>query len=229
MRLIAFLISLCAAVEGSCQVTAEHFRTNSSPTPSSIGSVETERSDLRLLTSIFTGGTNINDVVEGICKTNLTSEELRELLALCNTKRGKVLLGKVVQITRKVDIVSITTLSTTNMTAQNTSAQRPKTPFDPDRVRFTLKKLGYDSDLYDIDRNYNIVPRENPLSASVNQPNNTLPISPKFIIRVRRGEDFENYFSIKEPLRKGDTFKVKDVRGFEVTVSGEVTVIRLSD
>ena len=48
---------------------------------------------------------------------------------------------------------------------------------------------------------------------------------PKANYRIKVGNDW--YYSAKEPKRDGASYKVQDIRGFEVTVSGNVQIIQI--
>jgi hypothetical protein len=48
-----------------------------------------------------------------------------------------------------------------------------------------------------------------------------------YMITVGQGAGSETYFSEKEPKRLGNAYKIKDVRGLELEVSGTVKIMKL--
>lgn len=79
--------------------------------------------------------------------------------------------------------------------------------------------------MWDYDENVPAwVPKSQP------QPQNTIPLpdNVKYLVIVHlAGGGQTHYFSEYEPKAFGSGYKIKDVRGLEVTVSGQVEIIKV--
>lgn len=167
-----------------------------------------------------------------IYEKHFTHDEIKGLLEFYESPLGKKTLEKMPLVTAECMEAGIAWGRKIGATIEEKHARRAASatvisPQDARRAQISddLRRQGLNPADYDIDATIRAESEQaaKEAAAAAKRP------KAHYRITVGQGKDQETYLSEKEPKRIGNAYKIKDVRGFEIEVSGTVKILKLPD